>query len=168
MTVSTEAPVGGLLGPTPWHGNIALGGWHAGSGADYAVIEPATGDELGRIFEEAGLPCGVLSVLPGDDVDDLDHAASVGAWGSFFHQGQICIDQVAAGGHLVDARIADEYAQRLAERANRLPVGDPTTQEVALGPIIDARQRDAIDSVVHSSIDAGTRLAAGGTFDGLF
>jgi benzaldehyde dehydrogenase (NAD) len=173
---------------------------------------------LARIFEAAGVPAGVLSVLPGsvdigealiidprvsviaftgstragravgmlaaqhlkrvhlelggnsalivlDDVADLDRAASVGAWGSFFHQGQICM---AASRHLVDRRVADEYSERLAERARHLPVGDPATQEVALGPMIDARQRDAVHQIVESSVAAGAHLAAGGSFEKLF
>ena len=49
----------------------------------------------------------------------------------------------------------------LAGKAQHLPVGNPTEQ-VALGPIIDERQRDH-HSLVTSSVAAGARLAAGGT-----
>jgi benzaldehyde dehydrogenase (NAD) len=49
-----------------------------------------------------------------------------------------------------------------------LPVGDPATGQVALGPIIDERQRDKVHGLVTSSVAAGARLAAGGTYDGLF
>ena len=38
----------GLL-DSAWHGKIYSGGWTAGSGGEHAVIEPATGQELGRI-----------------------------------------------------------------------------------------------------------------------
>jgi benzaldehyde dehydrogenase (NAD) len=172
---------------------------------------------LARIFQEAGLPDGVLHVLPGgvdvgealvvdpavrvisftgstragrsvgalgaqhfkrvhlelggnsalvilDDVD-LEKAASVGAWGSFFNQGQVCM---SASRHLVDERVADEYARRLSEHADHLPTGDPFREQVALGPVIDAHQRDRIHSLVTGSVDAGAKLAAGGTYEGLF
>jgi len=56
------------------------------------------------------------------DDADLEKAAIVGAFGSFAHQGQICM---TTGRHLVDARVADEYAAILVEHANHLPVGDP-------------------------------------------
>lgn len=175
------------------------------------------GVSLARIFEEAGLPAGLLHVLPGgadvgegviaepavrvisftgstaagrsvgalaakhlkrahlelggnsalivmDDVD-LDRAVSSGAWGSFFHQGQICM---ATSRHLVHERIAAEYVERLSALAEGLAVGNPMAQPVALGPIIDARQRDKIHDLVSSSIAAGARLAAGGRYDRLF
>ena len=171
---------------------------------------------LARVFEEAGLPEGLLHVLPGgvdagealitepavrvisftgstaagrrvgelaarhlkrahlelggnsalivlDDVD-LDRAVSAGAWGSFLHQGQICM---TTGRHLVHEAIYDEYVSRLAEKAEHLPVGDPTGQ-VALGPVIDEQQRDKIHAMVTGSVDAGARLAAGGRYEGLF
>jgi benzaldehyde dehydrogenase (NAD) len=172
---------------------------------------------LARIFEEAGLAPGVLSVLPGgadvgealvidplvrviaftgstkagrsvgslgaqhlkrvhlelggnsalivmSDVD-LEKAVSVGAFGSFMHQGQICM---TTGRHLVDARIADDYAKALAEHAEHLPVGDPMSGQVALGPLIDATQRDRVHQMVTDTVSAGATLRAGGTFEELF
>lgn len=89
----------------------------------------------------------------------------VGAFGSFNHAGQICM---ATGRHLVAASIADDYGAILAEHANRLPVGDPAGNNVAIGPIIDAKQRDNVHRIVTSSVEQGANLAAGGTFEGLF
>ncbi|GAA3643206.1 benzaldehyde dehydrogenase [Nonomuraea antimicrobica] len=175
------------------------------------------GVAIARIFEEAGLPEGVLHVLPGGadagealvtdpnvrvisftgstaagrrvgevaarhlkrvhlelggnsalivlEDADLDLAASAGAWGSFLHQGQICM---TTGRHLVHESVLEPYLRRLAEKADHLPVGDPATGQVALGPIIDERQRDKIHALVTSSVDAGARLVAGGTYEGLF
>ena len=95
----------------------------------------------------------------------LDRAASVGAFGSFHHAGQICM---ASGRHLVQQGIADEYTATLAAHADGTPVGNPATEHVALGPIIDERQRDRVHSIVTKSVEAGARLAAGGTYEGLF
>ncbi|MGB6617487.1 MAG: benzaldehyde dehydrogenase, partial [Trebonia sp.] len=172
---------------------------------------------LARVFEEAGLPDGLLHVLPGgvdagetlitdplvriisftgstaagrrvgelaarhlkrvhlelggnsalivlDDVD-VARAASAGAWGSFLHQGQICM---TTGRHLVHEAVYDDYVAAMADKASHLPVGDPATGQVALGPIIDERQRDKVHALVTASTDAGARLAAGGTYEGLF
>jgi benzaldehyde dehydrogenase (NAD) len=99
-----------------------------------------------------------------DDVD-VEKAVSVGAFGSFNHAGQICM---ATSRHLVSAAIADDYAAVLAEHADRIPVGDPTRDDVGMGPIIDAGQRDSIHRVVTASVDAGANLRAGGTYEGLF
>jgi len=64
--------------------------------------------------------------------------------------------------------VAEEYVERLAEKASHLPVGNPATDQVALGPIIDAKQRDRIHSLVTASVDGGARVAAGGEYDDLF
>ncbi|HEY2793090.1 MAG TPA: aldehyde dehydrogenase family protein, partial [Micromonosporaceae bacterium] len=175
------------------------------------------GVAIARVFEEAGLPAGLLSVLPGgadagealvthplvkvvsftgstaagrrvgelggamlkrihlelggnsalvvlDDVD-LDAAVSAAAWGSFLHQGQICM---TTGRHIVHESIYDEFVARLSDKASHLPVGDPASGEVALGPIIDARQRDKVHELVTSSVAAGAKLTTGGEFEGLF
>jgi benzaldehyde dehydrogenase (NAD) len=68
----------------------------------------------------------------------------------------------------VHERIYDDYVKALAGKAAHLPVGDPATGQVALGPVIDERQRDKIHALVTGSTDAGARLAAGGTYQGLF
>ena len=116
---------------------------------------------LKRVHLELG---GNSALLVLDDVD-VEAASSVGAWGSFAHQGQVCM---AAGRHLVQAGVADSYVSALATRADKLPVGDPTSGQVALGPVIDAGQRDKIHGLVTSSVAAGARLAAGGTYENLF
>ncbi len=172
---------------------------------------------LARVFEEAGVPAGVLSMLPGGaDVGeaivtdprvrviaftgstaagrkvgalagqhlkrahlelggnsalivmgdvDIEKAVSVGAFGSFMHQGQICM---TTGRHIVDATIVDEYSAALAAHANHTPVGDPKSGEVALGPLIDATQRDRVHAMVSDTVAAGATLLAGGTFENLF
>jgi benzaldehyde dehydrogenase (NAD) len=75
---------------------------------------------------------------------------------------------MTTGRQLVHADLADAYVSALAEHADALPVGDPATQQVALGPLIDERQRDKVHALVTATVDAGARLAAGGTYEGLF
>ncbi len=175
------------------------------------------GVAIARVFEEAGLPPGVLQMLPGGpdagqalvadphvrvisftgstaagrqvgeagarhlkrvhlelggnsaivilDDADVERAASAGAFGSFMHQGQICM---TTGRHLVHEKVADAYTELMAAKAEALPVGDPARAQVALGPLIDAGQRDKVHALVTSSVAAGARLAAGGVFEDLF
>jgi benzaldehyde dehydrogenase (NAD) len=125
------------------------------------VIAAAAAKQLKRVHLELG---GNSALIVLDDVD-LEKAVSVGAFGSFIHAGQICM---ATSRHLVAASIADDYAAVLAEHADRLPIGDPMGDNVAMGPIIDAKQRDNIHRIVTASVDAGATLSAGGTYDGLF
>ena len=123
------------------------------------------GELAARHLKRVHLELGGNSALIVLDDADLDAAVSAGAWGSFLHQGQICMtDRPAPRARAV----ADAYVAALAENADHLPVGDPTTDQVALGPLIDAGQRDKVHRLVTATVDAGATLAAGGTYDGLF
>ena len=132
-----------------------------GSTAAGRRVGALAGQHLKRVHLELG---GNSALIVLDDAD-LGKAASAGAWGSFLHQGQICM---TTGRHLVQAAAYDGYVSALAEKAAHLPVGDPASGQVALGPIIDERQRDKVHALVTGSVDAGARLAAGGTYEGLF
>ncbi len=226
LSFAERVPVGvtGVIAPFNFPQILAIRSVAPALALGNAVIlkpDPRTavcgGVALARTFEEAGLPEGLLHVLPGgvetgeavvteplvrlvsftgstatgrrvgelaarqlkrvhlelggnsalivlDDVD-LDRAVSAGAWGSFLHQGQICM---TTGRHLVHEAVYDEYVERLAGKAAQLPVGNPATEQVALGPVIDARQRDKVHALVTDSVAAGARLAAGGNYEGLF
>jgi benzaldehyde dehydrogenase (NAD) len=118
-----------------------------------------------RQLKRTHLELGGNSALIVLDDADLDRAVAAGAWGSFLHQGQICM---AAGRHLVHESIAGDYLERLAVKADALQVGDPATNDVALGPLIDQRQRDRVHHLVTASVEYGARLAAGGQHENLF
>jgi benzaldehyde dehydrogenase (NAD) len=74
---------------------------------------------------------------------------------------------MATSRHLVHQDVAADYARVLAAHAEKLPVGDPTGP-VAVGPVIDAAQRDRVHELVTSSVTAGAALLTGGTYEGLF
>jgi benzaldehyde dehydrogenase (NAD) len=125
----------------------------------------AIGETAGRLLKRAHLELSGNNALVVLDDVDVDAAVSAGAWGAYLHQGQICM---AAGRHVVHRSVYDRYVEGLAATAERLPVGDPSAGDVALGPIIDEHQRDHVHELVTASVAAGARLAAGGTYDRLF
>ncbi|BAL90834.1 putative aldehyde dehydrogenase [Actinoplanes missouriensis 431] len=132
-----------------------------GSTAAGRRVGALAGEHLKRAHLELG-GNSALIVLDDADVDAAVNAASFGSW---FHQGQICM---TTGRHLVHERLYDDFVERLAAKAAALPVGDPHREEVVLGPIIDAGQRDKIHNVVTRSAGYGARVAAGGTYRDLF
>lgn len=182
------------------------------------VQTPVSGGYLiAKLFELAGLPKGVLCVVPGDaetgtaltqspDVNmisftgstasgrkvaaaaagmlkkvalelggnnaaiifedaDIDRVASAAAFGSFFHQGQICF---STGRHLVHEKLAARYSAALAAHARALAVGDPATDQVHLGPVINEKQAVRVERLLSETVAAGAKVAAGGHRDGLF
>ena len=123
------------------------------------------GEAAGRTLKRVSLELGGNNALIILDDADLDAASSAGAWGAFLHQGQVCM---TAGRHIVVESVADAYLDRLAKRADNLPVGDPFTGRVALGPLINERQLANVDRIVSETVSAGATLRAGGSHDGLF
>lgn len=172
---------------------------------------------VAHVMQQAGLPAGVLQVLPGDaeagealctdpnirmiaftgstavgrhvaelagkhlkkvtlelggksplivlEDANLDVAASNAAWGAFLHQGQICM---ASGRILVHEKVAAEFTRKLVEKAAHLPVGNPATEQVALGPIISRKQLERAHAIIHDSVKAGAKLEVGGSYERLF
>ena len=123
------------------------------------------GEAAGRGLKRTVLELGGNSPLIVLEDADIVAASSAGAWGSFLHQGQICL---AVSRHLVHESIAERYLEALAERAGHLPVGNPATSEVALGPIINAKQIDRVQRIVDESVGAGATAMVGGAADGPF
>jgi benzaldehyde dehydrogenase (NAD) len=130
---------------------------------------PAVGRRIGALagqhLKKVSLELGGTNALIILDDADVDVAASNAAWGAYFHQGQVCM---AANRILVHESMAAAFTQRLVAKATHLPVGNGATGQVALGPLIDAKQRDRVHAMVQESVKAGAKLEAGGTFDGLF
>ncbi|MEV6195546.1 aldehyde dehydrogenase family protein [Streptomyces sp. NPDC051920] len=125
----------------------------------------AVGEAAGRHLKRAHLELGGNSALVVLADADIEAVISTAAWGSFFHQGQICM---TTGRHLVHASLYEEYVERLAAKADSLAVGDPHREQVHLGPVIDDTQLAKIHGLVESSTAGGAKLAAGGTHDRLF
>jgi benzaldehyde dehydrogenase (NAD) len=226
MSVARRLPVGVVGVISPWNFPLLLS-LRAVAPAlalgNSVVLKPdmhtavSGGLVIARLFEEAGLPEGVLHALAGDadagraltadpdiamiaftgstaagrevgaaaggalkpcslelggnnalivlDDADLDLAAAAGAFGAFFHQGQVCM---AAGRHIVLEAVAERYMQRLVARAERLTVGDPWTSRVDLGPLIGRGHLDRVHQIVTGTLAAGAVLRCGGTHEGLF
>ncbi|MFD3678568.1 aldehyde dehydrogenase family protein [Streptomyces sp. NPDC058613] len=132
-----------------------------GSTAAGRIVGELAGRHLKRAQLELGGNCALVVLRDAD----VEAAVAQASWGSFFHQGQICM---TAGRHLVHASLYDEYVERLAARAEALAVGDPYREQVHLGPLIDRRQVERVHALVEASTAEGAKLVAGGTHRELF
>ncbi|MCR6490575.1 benzaldehyde dehydrogenase [Amycolatopsis sp. OK19-0408] len=152
-----DAPAGAALTEHPGVAAISFTGSTA--------VGRLVGEAAGRTLKRVSLELGGNNALVILDDADLEVASSAGAWGAFLHQGQVCM---TAGRHIVLDTVADEYIDRLAARAAQLPVGDPFRGEVALGPLINAKQLSNVDRIVTSTVSAGASVRAGGKYADLF
>ena len=90
---------------------------------------------------------------------DLDTAVDGAMAAKFRNIGQAC---TAANRFIVHSSIADEFARRLTDRVAAMPVGRGTEPGVAIGPLIDARAVDKVDSLVQDALARGATLRTGG------
>lgn len=123
------------------------------------------GEAAGRHLKKVSLELGGKNSLIILDDADLDLAIANATWGTYIHQGQICM---AVGRILVQRGLYDQFLARLVAKARSLTVGDPGQGDFDLGPLINAQQRDHAFGLVQAAQQAGARIEAGGGYDGLF
>lgn len=79
--------------------------------------------------------------------------------GAFYHAGQVCVSTQRV---YADASIARDLADRLATNVAQLRVGDPTSAETDVGPLIAPSEVSRVDEWVREAVDAGATLLCGG------
>jgi len=218
-----RVPVGVVVVISPWNFPMYLSNRSVAPAlavGNAVVLKPASdtpitgGLLLAKIYEEAGLPPGLLNVVVGSGHDigdaivshpaprvisftgstgvgeripglagvkrlalelggngpmvilddaDLELAVDASVYGSFFHQGQICM---IANRIVVDRSVHDEFVERFVDRVRALRVGDPNDPTTAIGPIINRTQLDSVlDKIKRAQLE-GARVAVGGHVTG--
>ncbi|MBN1428232.1 MAG: aldehyde dehydrogenase family protein [Anaerolineae bacterium] len=94
---------------------------------------------------------------------DIDFAVDAAAFGTFLHQGQICM---SVGRIIVAESIAEAFAQKLSAKAAALPKGDPARPETIIGPLINEAQVQKVDGHVKDAVAKGAHLLTGGQYQG--
>ena len=217
-----KQPVGPSLFITPWNFPMAMGTRKIGpaiAAGCTMILKPAQQTPLSAlalagILNEAGLPEGVLSVLPTTNAggltepllrdgrirklsftgsttvgkklleqsaehvlrtsmelggnapfvvfDDADLEAAVdGAMlAKMRNIGEAC---TAANRIYVQSGIAEEFAEKLSDRMGALRVGRGLDEGVDVGPLIDEKARDKVQTLVDDAVGRGARVLVGGS-----
>jgi acyl-CoA reductase-like NAD-dependent aldehyde dehydrogenase len=130
-----------------------------GSTATGRKLAEAAGRNLKRVVLELG---GYNPLIVLRDAD-LEYAVNASAFGAFLHQGQICM---SARRIVVERPIADEFAQRLAEKTSGLKAGDPKEPDTIIGPLINESALQTVTERVKDAVSKGAKVLAGGESDG--
>ena len=228
--LTIKKPVGPCLFVTPWNFPIAMGTRKIGPAVAAGctmVVKPAqqtplTMLALAAILAEAGLPDGVLNIVPttraadlsktlqaddrlrkvsftgstgigrvmvrqsADQLQrvsmelggnapfvvfedaDLDAAVEGAMLAKMRNMGEAC---TAANRFLVHSSVADEFAQRLADRMAALVVGRGQDEGVDVGPLIDEKAVESVTQLVTDAVHDGATVLTGGSApdgDGFF
>jgi succinate-semialdehyde dehydrogenase / glutarate-semialdehyde dehydrogenase len=94
------------------------------------------------------------------DDADLDAAVDGAMLAKMRNGGQAC---TAANRFLVQERVVDAFAERLAARMGALRIGAGTSEDTQLGPMVSERAVAGIASKVTDSIAAGAVATIGGS-----
>jgi succinate-semialdehyde dehydrogenase/glutarate-semialdehyde dehydrogenase len=223
--LTIKKPVGPCLFVTPWNFPIAMGTRKIGPAVAAGctmVVKPAqqtplTMLALAAILAEAGLPDGVLNVVPTTraadlsktlqaderlrkvsftgstgigrvmvrqsadqlqrvsmelggnapfivfDDADLDAAVEGAMLAKMRNMGEAC---TAANRFLVHSSVADDFAQRLADRMGALTVGRGQDEGVDVGPLIDEKAVESVSQLVTDAVHDGAKVLVGGDAPG--
>ena len=90
---------------------------------------------------------------------DMTLAVESTAQGAFGSTGQRC---TATSRAVVVESVADEFVQRISERAKALRLGDGSDPQTEVGPIVDASQFKSVLSYMDVAREDGAELVCGG------
>jgi acyl-CoA reductase-like NAD-dependent aldehyde dehydrogenase len=90
---------------------------------------------------------------------DIEKASDGAIKGRFINCGQSCI---ASKRFIVVKNVANEFIEKFVQKAEKLRVGDPLSDDTDIGPLVNASGLNKIDSQVKESIKEGAEVLTGG------
>ena len=123
------------------------------------ILAERAGRALKRTVLELG---GFNPMIILDDVD-VDYAVRTATFGSFFHQGQICMNTRRI---IIQRKIAEEFIDKFVARTKSLPAGDPLVSKTIIGPLITREAVQLIEDRVKEAVSRGAKVHTGGKHDG--
>lgn len=126
-----------------------------GSTAVGMLLQAQAAKNMIRCTMELG---GHAPVVVFEDVD-IEKASTLCVAAKFRNAGQVC---TSPSRFYVQEKIYNEFAERFAEKASQLMVGNGLSEGVQMGPLIGARRLDVMQDMVDSALSKGAELLTGG------
>ena len=90
---------------------------------------------------------------------DLGAAVENAVDARFWNCGQVCTCNERT---YVQRGVYDEFVKRFVEEAASLRMGDPTREDVQMGPKVNAPELEKVEALVKGAIDQGAHVVLGG------
>lgn len=119
-----------------------------------SAVAAVAGDVIKKTVLELG-GSDAFIVMPSADLED---AARVGVDARTTNSGQSCI---AAKRFIVHVDVYDAYRDAFIAELERQTVGDPTSDETDIGPLVSADACETLDEQVRKTVSMGGRRVTG-------
>ncbi|SDH24344.1 aldehyde dehydrogenase (NAD+) [Alteribacillus persepolensis] len=117
----------------------------------------------GQHVKEVSLELGGNNAFIVLDDADVEQAAAAAVFGKFMHQGQICM---AINRMIVTKDVYEPFVQALKDKVLQLKAGDPKEKDTTIGPLIDQKQVQEMQELVHQGTSEGATLYLEGKTEG--
>jgi acyl-CoA reductase-like NAD-dependent aldehyde dehydrogenase len=94
---------------------------------------------------------------------DLDFVAKRCAVGAYYNSGQVCISVQRI---YSQKQVYEPFSEKFVKATEAMVVGDPLDERVDVGPMIDSKEVDRIESWVREAQASGAKVVTGGKRDG--
>lgn len=119
------------------------------------ILVRQSADHLQRTSMELG---GNAAFVVNEDAD-LDLVLECALQAKMRNGGEACI---AANRFIVHEAISDEFTRRLTDKMAAFTTGHGLEEGTTLGPLITAKQRDTVATLVDQAVAAGATITTGG------
>jgi acyl-CoA reductase-like NAD-dependent aldehyde dehydrogenase len=144
------------LAADPRIGFLTFIGSHAVGWRLRSILAPGT-----RVALEHG---GVAPVIV-DKSADFETLVPAISKGGFYHAGQVCVSVQKV---FIHQDIARPFAEKLAESADSLKVGDPLDPQTDVGPMIAESEVIRVHEWVEEAVAGGAEILCGGSINSKF
>lgn len=126
---------------------------------------PAVGERITNIagLKKVTLELGNISPVVIGPQADLAFAAQRCAIGAYYNSGQVCISVQRI---YAERPVYEPFAERFVSASEAMVVGDPLDERVDVGPMIDLREAERIESWVGEAQAGGADVRTGGSREG--
>ena len=90
---------------------------------------------------------------------DIEKASTGAVKGRFINCGQSCI---ASKRFIITKKIASEFIEKFVSKTEKLRVGDPLLDDTDIGPLVNSKSLNNIETLVSKSVKEGAEVATGG------
>jgi aldehyde dehydrogenase (NAD+) len=119
----------------------------------------------GGLFKKCVVELGGKDAVIVLDDADINLAVDAATFGTFMHQGQICMSTERL---IVQRAVAEEFTRKFVANTKKLQVGDPRELANCIGPIINDKQLGKIREQVDEAVAKGAKILCGGGNNGRY